>query len=157
MSGYAAHDLLLAVCAAALLRGGHVAPLGGQALQMGEALRDGGAFPCRTALALPTVRLPTAAAQDAPVPRRGGLVKAGGGAVWSGAGRTAAQTLLCTICKHTSAIALSLAQPLRRALPTPATLRPRSSGITGGRASAPFRHRLHAKCLDLIRFSLHRR
>ena len=58
----------------------------------------------------PLVRLSTATAQvDARVPRRGGLVKAGGSAVWGGAGRTAAQTLLCTICGlHVPSIGLAV-------------------------------------------------
>ena len=67
-----------------------------------------------------SVRLPAAACVNARVPRRGGLVEAGSGAVVSGAGRTAAQTLLCTICKYTRVIALSLSRLLRHA---PSTLK----------------------------------
>ena len=90
--------------------------------------------------------------------RRGGLVEAGGSAVWSGAGRTAAQTLLCTICEHMSAIALSLAQLRCHAPPTPATLRSRSSGLcTGDRAHASFHHRLHAGFPDLTQIGQFRR
>ena len=53
------------------------------------------------------VRLPAAAQMCAPVPRRGG-----GGAVCRKAGRTAAQTLLCTICEHIHAISLTMARTL---------------------------------------------
>ena len=75
------------------------------------------------------------------MPRRGGLVEAGSGAVCCGAGRTAAQTLLYTICKHTHAIAFSLAMTLRRVPSAPATFRHRPLTLVTGRSSPAVRHR----------------
>ena len=93
---------------------------------------------------------PAAARMKADVPLRGSLVEAGGSAARGEAGRTAAQTLLYTICNPASAITLALASPPRRAPSAPATLQYRRPFSSGRWAASVLQIRLHAGSLDSI-------